>query len=124
MSGDVLPTSRIRSPVAVPDESRPPGDVDINIVAMPIEVAPVTEGKAEIDAGPVRDAETDADSRGIPVVGRVGRIPPWPVDIERVIVRHIDDIRIGRFNDDRFFFNDDLLFGTAGEGPLIASLGA
>jgi len=50
-------------------------------------------------------------------------VPPRAVNIERIIVWHIDDLRICRFNDDRLLFNNNLLLGGSGKVALGIGLG-
>ena len=53
VTGFMYPASGFWSPSVIPDIPRSLGHIYVNIVAVPIEVAPGAEGKPEIKTGPV-----------------------------------------------------------------------
>jgi hypothetical protein len=69
MHGGVLPATRFGVPVVVTDVARPFMHIDVNIMPVPVKIAPVAEAETEIEARPVTDAETDAYPRRSPVPG-------------------------------------------------------
>ena len=111
--------------------------VDVDVVAAPIHAAapittacgPCADGDAsgECDAGRDGSARVVADGRG-PVVRRIGRIRPRAVDNRRVVVRHVDRIRLGRFDDDNLLvllgLDRNLLLLGRGEFVLRLRAGA
>jgi hypothetical protein len=53
VTGGVMPAAGLCYPPVVPDKSWSLVHIDVNIVAVPIEIAPGAEGETEIKAGPV-----------------------------------------------------------------------
>ena len=88
--------------------------VDIDIAAAPVCVTPcVPPCSTNGSAGHKRKGSGCSNvSRGIDRIRWIGRICPGPIYDSRVIGRHIDDLRAGRFDDDGLLLDlDDLLLG-------------
>ena len=84
-------------------------DIDKDVVARPVEIAPVAEAQAEIGSGPVMDSKPEIHPGRPPEIGRIGRIPPRPVDVEGIIVGDIDGGGVGRFDNNGSVVHDDRL---------------
>ena len=104
-------------------------DVDIDVVAMPVEMVPAPDAGRDCNAGA---PEVAVDVRGagiVPVVGRIVRIPPGAVDDGRLIDRDVDGLGRRRLDDVdglcvRARLLHDLLLLVALEVACFVRLGA
>jgi hypothetical protein len=80
-------------------EAAIPGDVDKDDVAVPVESSPEPEPDEDAAAEPEEAPGHGPSDRAV-VVGLVSRIGPRPEDDQRVVDRHVDDLRAGRFDID------------------------
>jgi hypothetical protein len=83
------------------------------MTTVPVRVPPgITPGSSDSCTGGKAPNSCTCDvSRRIIGIGRICRVCPCSVNNRRVIGGHIDDLRVGRLdNDDLFFYLYDLLF--------------
>jgi hypothetical protein len=99
--------------MCIPVEIRGTVDIDINTAMTPAESAPPRYMCSNNNTSSEPDQSySNCPTRIMPAIGRVGRVPPCPIN-GRAIDRHIDYLRVSRLNDDGlFFYNDLLLFSS------------
>ncbi len=94
-------------------------DVYMDVMDMPVEPCPRVPSDSKKNAGSITDISASDKTGGIvPVVGRIVRIPPWTVYIERVVDRNIGKLRGRWFDPDGFLFDDYFLLFRCREIPL------
>ena len=90
-------------------------DVDVHVTAPPVASAPQGASDGDASCEP-EHASCDITGR-IPVIGRVIRISPCAIDHGRVVRGNVNDLRIGRFDD-----NDRFLLSGVGRYRLLFDL--
>ena len=108
----MLPVGTVEIPlIVVPVKSFCFMDVYMDVMDMPVEPCPWVPSDSKKNAGAITDIPAaDAISGWIvPVIGRIVRIPPWTVYIERVVDRNINNLRGRRFDPDDLLLDDYLL---------------
>jgi hypothetical protein len=99
--------------------------VYMDVMDIPVEPCP-REAKAKKNRGSKADITRAHNKTGriVPVIGGVGRVPPWAIYREGIVERHMDNLRVRRFDPDDLLLDDHLLLFCRLEITLLLGLAA